>query len=159
MSIDMVIENSELILLVHPIKWVRPTYIFFGWAQHFWEYPGAPHTIVGRAQWDWGYLLDITICTKDISNSMYKKAWLRCQSKLQGYARINNIYEEVRTFLRVPLLPLIPITPAWDATGYFQPQPTSSASQLFLRWVAISRRYRLLRKQGAPGEHPCMMKR
>ena len=32
------------------------------------------------------------------------------QSKLQGYARIDNIYEEVRTFLRVPRLPLIPIT-------------------------------------------------
>ena len=32
------------------------------------------------------------------------------QSEPQGYASINNIYEEVRTFLRVPLLPLIPIT-------------------------------------------------
>ena len=55
----MVIENSELMLLLRPItNWVCPTLL----------------RVPGRTQWDWGYLLDITICTKDISNSMYKKA-------------------------------------------------------------------------------------
>ena len=41
-------------------EWVRPTYIFLG-VPNTSEYPGVPYTIVGRAQWDWGYLLDISI--------------------------------------------------------------------------------------------------